>query len=110
MLRALNKNKSSGPDGISARMLKATADDIAPSITALFNISIKCNRPPREWKKSHVLPLPRQKSTVPTPADFRPISLLPTLSKLLERHFHWMISDNIAQCSSLSNMQWGSQS
>ena len=62
MLRALNKNKSSGPDGISARMLKATADDIAPSITALFNISIKCNRPPREWNKSHVVPLPKQKS------------------------------------------------
>ena len=51
MLKLLDVSKSSGPDGISARMLKATANVIAPSITTLFNLSIRCNKPPREWKK-----------------------------------------------------------
>ena len=48
MLKLLDVSKSSGPDGISTRMLKATANVIAPSITALFNLSIQCNKPPRE--------------------------------------------------------------
>ena len=58
LLKSLNISKASGPDGISARMLKATASEIAPSITALFNLSIRYNRPPRQWKKSHVVPIP----------------------------------------------------
>ena len=62
MLKLLDVSKSSGPDGISARMLKATANVIAPSITALFK---QCNKPPREWKKSHVVPIPKRKSNVP---------------------------------------------
>ena len=109
LLKSLNISKASGPDGISARMLKATASEIAPSITALFNLSIRCNRPPRQWKKSHVVPIPKQKSNAPTVADFRPISLLPVLSKLLEKHFHWLISDHISQFSPLSKTQWGFQ-
>ena len=88
LLKSLNISKASRPDGISARMLKATASEIVPSITALFNLSIRCNRPPRQWKKSHVVAIPKSKSNAPTVADFRPISLLPVLSKLLEKHFH----------------------
>ena len=60
MLKLLDVSKSSGPDGISARMLKATANVIASSITVLFNLSIQCNKPPREWEKSHVVPIPKR--------------------------------------------------
>ena len=92
MLKLLDVSKSSGPDGISARMLKQQPTSIAPSITALFNLSLQCNKPPREWKKFHVVPIPKRKSNVPTPANFRPISLLPILSKMLEKHFYRLIS------------------
>ena len=43
MLSSLDTTKASGPDGISGKMLKQTATAIAPSITALFNLSIKIN-------------------------------------------------------------------
>ena len=110
MLKLLDVSKSSGPDGISARMLKATANVIAPSITALSTSQyMQCNKSPREWKKSHVVPIPKRKSNVPTPADFRPISLLPILSKMLEKHFYRLISNHISQYSLLSNTQWGFQ-
>ena len=36
----LDTTKSSGPDGISAAMLKHTAGTIAPSLTKIFNLSI----------------------------------------------------------------------
>ncbi len=60
-------------------------------------------------EKINVVPITKQKSNAPTTADFRPISLLPILSKLLERHFHSLISDHVSDYSPLSNDQWGFQ-
>ena len=37
MLNSLDTKKASGPDGISAQMLKYTAEAITPSLTKLFN-------------------------------------------------------------------------
>jgi len=50
MLQSLNTAKSSGHDGIFARMLKPTANVIASSITKLFNLSIQLGQPPTAWK------------------------------------------------------------
>ena len=40
-IQTLDATKASGPDGISIRMLKHTATNIAPSLAKLFNISVK---------------------------------------------------------------------
>ena len=63
LLVSLNISKSNGPDDISARMLKATAASIAPSVASLFNLSLKLGRVPLEWKESRVVPIPK----VPAP-------------------------------------------
>ena len=60
LLKSLDTTKATGPDGISSKMLKISADEIAPSVTALFNLSIRCNRPPKEWKRSNVVPVPKK--------------------------------------------------
>ena len=52
LLYGLDVSKSSGPDGISARMLKYTAASIAPSICKIFNLSIRMGRLPEMWKLS----------------------------------------------------------
>ena len=49
LLLDLNMSKSSGPDGISSRMLKHTAGSIAPSVNMLFNLSILSGRLPDSW-------------------------------------------------------------
>ena len=36
LLRNLNSHKASGPDGVPARLLKETAEEIAPAISILF--------------------------------------------------------------------------
>ena len=43
-------SKSSGPDGISAKMLRATAVSITPAIIRLFNMSITSGELPADWK------------------------------------------------------------
>ena len=52
MLQSLNTAKSSGHDGIFARMLKPTASARASSIIKLFNFSIQLGQPPTAWKSA----------------------------------------------------------
>ena len=49
-------------DGISARMLRETAKSIAPSITNIFNLSLKTGSFPTLWKTSHVVPIPKSEN------------------------------------------------
>ena len=85
MLAALDMMKASGSDGISARMLKSTAFSIAPSLTKLFNQSLSTGILPLPWKKSLVVPIPKNQE-LSNPYNYRPISLPPIVSKILERH------------------------
>ncbi len=48
LLKGLDVSKATGPDGISARMLKATSESIAPSLTSIFNLSITKGHFPME--------------------------------------------------------------
>ena len=84
-IQTLDVTKASGTDGISIRMLKHTATSIAPFLAKLFNISIKLGRFPTCWKTSSVVPVPKS-SKHNEVANYRPISLLLVVSKLLERH------------------------
>ena len=106
LLVSLDVSKANGPDGISARMLKFTAASITPSVTKLFNHSISRAQLPTQWKKSAIVAIPKTSDTS-TPANYRPISLLPLLSKLLERHFHGLIIQHLQLHQILSDLQWG---
>ncbi len=103
-IRLLDAAKASGPDGAS-RMLKGTASRIAPSLTRLFYISIKLGHFPKDWKTSSVVPIPKT-SNHKDATNYRPISLLPVVSKMLERHVHQYITKSL---SVLSSGQWSLQ-
>ena len=108
MLNSLNTTKANGPDGISARMLKNTAPSITPSLTKLLNLSIQSGTFPETWKLSSVVPIPKGNGHE-SPSNYRPISLLSVTSKLLERHFHQLITDHLSDNHPLANTQWGFQ-
>ena len=82
-LMSFDVTKASGSDGISARMLKETAMHISPSLTRIFNLSVKTGTFPSLWKKSNIVPIPKSGDNQ-SPTNYRPIPLLPTLGKLLE--------------------------
>jgi hypothetical protein len=83
-LLALDTTKATGPDGIPSRLLKETAWQIAPSLTKIFNRSLSCGEIPAEWKLANIVPVHKkgEKSQV---ENYRPISLLSIISKVLER-------------------------
>lgn len=106
LLLSLDTTKASGPDGLSARMLKFTATSITPSVTKLFNLSISKCQVPKMWKSSAIVPIPKA-SDVSAPSNYWPISLLPLLSKLLEKHFHVLITQHLQSLHIFSDSQWG---
>ena len=84
LLNLIDTSKSTGPDGISPCMLKEAANVIYPSLTRLINLSLQSCKFPREWKKAHVLPLHKKKERNILD-NYRPVSLLSCISKILER-------------------------
>ena len=84
ILKSLDTSKASGPDGISAKMLKETAHSIAPSLTKLFQKSYNLSKIPHLWKEANVLPL-HKKGNKSSFANYRPISLLCLVSKVYEK-------------------------
>jgi len=106
LLQNLDVSKSKGPDGISAKMLKGTSCSIASSLTKLFNISIQSGSVPYGWKSSMIVPIPKD-GEKPVPTNYRPISLLPTVSKILEHHIHSKIMLHPQASYPISDKQWG---
>ena len=84
ILMSLDTSKASGPDGISAKMLKENAISIAPSLTKLFQKSFEKGKIPKLWKEANVLPL-HKKGVKTSFANYRPISLLSIVSKAYEK-------------------------
>ena len=83
-LEMLNVNKATGSDGIPARVLRETVDMIASSLTKLFNESFQHGIKPDNWKVPNVA-LVCKKGRKDRVENYRPISLLPLVSKVLER-------------------------
>lgn len=106
LLVNLDVTKASGPDGISARMLKGTAASIAPVLCKIFNYSIETGRLPSVWKSSNIVPVPKG-SNGDKPSNYRPISLLPIISKVLERIIYSRVVDHLVSNCPLAANQWG---
>ncbi|CAB4037513.1 Hypothetical predicted protein [Paramuricea clavata] len=76
----------------SARLLKECSNEIAPSLTALFNKSLSLGKVPQEWKEVNVVPVPKR-GDIHEISNYRPISLLFLVSKLLEQVVHIHMSE-----------------
>jgi len=106
LLTNLKLHKASGPDQISNRLLKMMADEIAPSLTLIFQASLEQGVLPYDWKKALVVPI-HKKGKRSIPANYRPISLTCTTCKLLEHIISATIYKYLEENHILCNEQHG---
>ena len=90
LLTSLDTNKATGSDEIPARLLKETASIIVPSICKLFNKSLEQGTVPQDWKLANVVPVYKKGDKEHT-ENYRPVSLLPIISKVFERSIYMNI-------------------
>ena len=75
---------ATGEDGIPSKILKDSKQTITPYLTQIVNLSYKLNIFPDNMKIAVIKPL-HKKEDVNTIGNYRPISLLPILSKIFEK-------------------------
>lgn len=83
-LQSLSDGKATGTDDLPAKLLKMASMSIVGPITHIINLSITTNVFPHQWKSARICPI-FKKGDCTDPNNYRPISVLPVISKLLER-------------------------
>ena len=83
-LQSLKTDKATGLDGLSAKYLKLSAQVISKPLTAILNLSIQSSSYPNALKKAKVTPIFKKGSKADV--NYRPISVLPIINSIFERH------------------------
>ncbi len=88
ILQTVQKMKpktSCGVDGLSNKVIKRIILHILAPLTYIINYHIKRATFPDEWKIAKVIPIYKKIGDVENSSNYRPISLLPTFSKIFEK-------------------------
>ena len=87
LLSNLPINKATGLDNYQAKLLKLSANSISTSLTWIFNHSLKTRQFPKEWKCAKITAVHKKGPKLDT-GNYRPISVLPVVSKIIEKIVH----------------------
>ena len=105
-LRGLKNGKAVGLDQMPVRLLKYSASVIAKPLTTIINLSLAKGKVPDEWKAARVIPL-FKKGKIENLDNYRPISVLSTASKILERAVHCQLYEYLNKHKLLNPFQCG---
>lgn len=105
-LKKLKRKCAMGIDNIPASFLKDTALVIAQPLACIINLSLKTGVFPEDLKLARVTPIYKSGSR-DLFNNYRPISVLPVLSKIYEKCVHQQIIDHLEINNLLSDSQFG---
>ncbi|KAG8275848.1 hypothetical protein J6590_108321 [Homalodisca vitripennis] len=103
---SLKPKTSSGIDEISAKLVKTCKEELTIPLTAVINKSLLQGAFPAQLKISKVYPKYKNGPTTDT-KSYRPISLIPTFSKIFEKIVLNRLLSHLEQNSLLTNQQHG---
>ena len=92
LLEGINPAKAAGLDNLAEKFLNDGAPILAKPITELCNLSITLSRFPDDSKQAKLKPL-FKKGSKDEPKNYSPISLLPQISKVIEKIVHEQIQE-----------------
>lgn len=105
-IKDLSVGKVVGPDDLPVEFFKHTSEYIVKHIHRLFSLSLALGRMPALWKKARISPIYKSGNKTLL-KNYRPISLLCILEKLLERKIYEEVSNQIVKNGRISNAQFG---
>ena len=85
LLKGVDVSKACGHDGIGNRIIKLCANGLHSSFTKLINASFSLGQFPKQWKRANVIPVFKKDERY-FKTNYRPVSLLPSLSKICEKN------------------------
>lgn len=102
----LDSNKATGPDGVHNKMLIKAVNVLSEPLSILFNRSLEECKFPNELKKAHVTPI-YKKGDKHLCANYRQVSLLSCIGKMLERCVQMHIFNSLTTNNLLTISQSG---
>ena len=105
-LRKLKRNKAAGSDCLPPNLLKDCYTAIAKPMAHIINLSLRSGIVPTAWKSAKITPIFKSGDTKVV-SNYRPISVLPVLSKILERAVHNQLYEYMEHNDLLSDCQFG---
>jgi len=106
LIKNLETDKACGPDKITNKMLKLASPSLSPLLSKLFNILLLNSTYPDVWKIGIVCII-YKKGEKSNPENYRPITLLSTISKLFEKLIYNSIFSHISNLNLLYKYQSG---
>ena len=103
---SLNPRKAIGLDGLSSRFLRDGAEAIVEPVCHIINLSITTESVPVAFKQAKDIPLFKKGSSV-DPGNYRPVSVLNVLSKVLEITVHVQMKEYLERRKILFEHQSG---
>lgn len=108
MIESTNNKKAPGNDHITNNMLKQIKHELSRPLSTIFNKIITLGYYPRNWKNSVISVFPKpNKEDLLNPNNYRPISLISSLSKLLEKFIQTTLQKFIETNNLLNSNQHG---
>jgi hypothetical protein len=108
VIAAMKNTEALGLDGIPVSVLKKGVEVLASPIAHLINRSLASGIVPDGFKSACVIPIHKGKGkNTADPASYRPVSILPALSKVLELVVKADLESHFAKVGALPNTQFG---
>jgi hypothetical protein len=104
---SLKPRTAPGNDGISTVMLRHLSNHAIQHLTLLFNAVLQLGHFPNIWKSAKVVPIHKPNKHPSDANSYRPISLLSSISKLLERIIASRLASFVNQNHLLPATQFG---
>ena len=105
-LKSLKRKKAAGIDDLPANLLRDAAPEIASPLSKIINLSLCTSIFPNDWKHAKVVPIYKS-GKVKIFDNYRPISLLPVVSKITEKVVHTRLMEHLETLNLLSPTQFG---
>ena len=106
VLLSLDPAKATGLDGLSPKSIRKLAPLLFEPITKIINCGFDKCYFLKLWKQARVVPLLKKKGDCSL-SNYRPVSVLPILSKVLERIVHHQLLEHLEAQNLLSEYQSG---
>jgi hypothetical protein len=104
-MNSINRNKASDIYNIKPTIIRDLTPFLAPTLTALFNRSIDDNEYPDALKLTKLIEVYKSKD-VTLPVNYRPISLLPIIAKILDTILNNQLMDHLTKHNLISPTQY----
>ena len=106
-LKSLDVSKSAGPDNVCNLFLRKCADVLCKPLAHLFSTSLSQNKLPQAWKLANVVPIYKGKGLKSDPANYRPISLVSSIGKIMEDIVNGSLLNHLLEHKLLHKHQFG---